>query len=407
MAHYSAGHIRKRRKSKNSDRWEWQAFLVVTQDGDRPKRQITRMTGIACTRPRRGEHPETGKGARQALEFVRAWRDELVTADAAPKAQVVDESVGEFVERYIKSLEVEPATIQGYGYLVPRIKQLDMPIAELTPQDVEQWKSDLEAAGVGETTRVKTVNLLRYACNWGVETGTLEQHPMRGVKSPKRPHHEPNPLDPSKLPKLQERLADLLQNSPEFADMCNLALNTGMRRGELCALRWTDVDDYEDGTFDGYIHVNRAVSTKQGGTYIKPYPKGGRGSRRKVPINNSIRQILNRRRVHMLKYDNDLSKCFVFGYSLSGTSYPSPGYVSKQWGMFAKMNNFRGVEGPLRFQDLRDTFATVALVNGIPVGTVASILGHANPTTTWNYYHHWIPDKNKDAMDDIDSWLNT
>ena len=108
----------------------------------------------------------------------------------------------------------------------------------------------------------------------------------------------------------------------------------------------------------------------------------------------------------MLKYGNDLSKCYVFGYSLSGTSYPAPGTITKQWGIFAKMNNFQGVEGLLRFQDLRDTFATTALVNGIPVGTVASIIGHANPNTTYTYYHHWIPDKNAEAMDDIEKWLN-
>ena len=49
--------------------------------------------------------------------------------------------------------------------------------------------------------------------------------------------HEPNPLDPSELPRLVKLLDGLKENKPKFANMALLAMNTGMCRGELCALK--------------------------------------------------------------------------------------------------------------------------------------------------------------------------
>ena len=71
------------------------------------------------------------------------------------------------------------------------------------------------------------------------------------------------------------------------------------------------------------------------------------------------------------------------------------------------MNGLVGVEGkPLRFHDLRDTFATSALVNEVPVVTVASILGHKDANTTFRHYSHFIPSKNKEAMGFMGKLLN-
>lgn len=405
MKTFSTGSIRKHRKY-NGD-WEWQGFISTTENGKR--KQLTKMTGIECTPPKaseKGKHGQpTGKGSKQALDIVMAWRDELVAAEATKVPGATEETVSDFVARYVKTLNIEPGTAQTYKYLLVHIGMLDMPIANLDAQRVEQWKLDMTEANIGDHMRNKTFNLLKYACNWGVATEAIAKNPCACVKAPPRPKREPNPLDPSELPRLVKLLDNLKENKPEFANMVLFALNTGMRRGELCALKWSDIDGYRDGSFIGCIHINRVIATKDGGTYIKDHPKNG--NRRKVDINDSMRSILQARRNTLLKVSSDLKDCYVFAYQASPNCYPAPAYITKLWGMFASMNGIKGVEGKLmHFHDLRDTFATAALVNEIPVVTVAAILGHENANTTHKHYSHFIPSKNKEAMDFMSGLLN-
>lgn len=399
----STGSLRKVRKYDGT--WEWQACVNVIEDGRR--RQLRKMTGIACSPQTEAEKGSgrrvqaTGKGARAATAFLAEWRQELVAQYATQEdSEQSQMSVLEYMDRYWSSLTIEPVTVDGYRKLRKHLdhEKLRMPIGEVTPTTVQAWIAAKREDGVGDNTIKKAFDQLRYACRWGVRMGELANDPTAPVKPPKKASRDPNPLDVDNIATLHELLDNLREAGGTHAivaDAAELALNTGMRMGELCGLRWEDIDAT-------HIHVNRVVTTPSGGAKLKDYPKNK--ERRDVPLNASIRAILDQRREEQREFEgNDLAGCYVLARPHDAESFMSPGYLSHQWSTFIASTKVRGVQGILpHFHDLRHTFATQALINHVDVVTVASILGHRNTSTTLKYYARWMPNANQQAMDKMD-----
>lgn len=419
MTTYSDGTIRKRNVHGS---WQWQGLITVYGD-DGTKRQRTKLLGIVCdplTKEERGSgrriQPK-GKGARQALTALKEWHDELVTQDnekqAAKRLTVAQtattKTVPEYVQYYWDSRDIEPGTRQHYSYLLKHINCpiMQIPITDLTPTIVQEWKKWMaDKEELGASMQNKCFNQLKYACKWGVEMQQLKTNPCSPVKAPRRSHHEPNPLDKKQLDKLKDQLKNLRTAKPTLSDIATLALMTGMRQGELCALRWDDIDGSDDGSLIGHIHVNNAIARKDKGSYLKPYPKNR--ERRDIPITKGIRGLLTTMRDEWLGYVTDLHGVFLFAYHTSPETFPSPQYIGKQWNMFASMSGIVGVEGNKpRFHDLRDTFATLALTSGqVDVATLAGILGHRDTATTLRHYARWVPSANAEAMDRMDDIMS-
>lgn len=396
MTTYSRGFLHKRRKSANSDIYIWQAVIIVTED-DGSHRQMSKRTDIECTPPKpeeRGKRQKPiGKGAKRALDFLNEWRDELIAAAAASPSfhpASVDLNVAEYVDRYFDTLSVEPGTLEGYRAYLPRISRLNMPIAELTPTHVQHWIDQLKAEGTGSSILRKTYDQLRYACRWGVTMRELPTNPCDGVKPPKRTETMPNPLAIEDVPGLVDKLNAIRPFEPVLADAALLSLNTGMRRGEVAGLRFRDI-------YDDSIHINHVVAKKSGGSYLKNYPKNR--ERRVVPLNDTLREIVERRKQAAGIEGDALGDCFVFASPESPLQFPSLDVLSRKFTAFSKAHVLLGVEDELlTFHDLRDTFATIALTSGIDLVTVAAILGHKDTTTTLRHYAHFLPSKNIDAM---------
>ena len=116
------------------------------------------------------------------------------------------------------------------------------------------------------------------------------------------------------------------------------------------------------------------MTTPSGGAKLKDYPKNK--ERRDVPLNASIRAILDRRREEQREFEgNDLAGCYVLARLHDAEAFMSPGYLSHQWSTFIASTKVRGVQGILpHFHDLRHTFATQALINHVDVVTVARVV---------------------------------
>ena len=403
MAEYSQPHVRKRRTSKNSDTWVWQATVNVT-DADGKSRQLTKNTPYECAPPRPGEKPSrgrrvepTGKNAKLAVDFARQWRDGLVAGDAAASADPVGISVVDYVKRYYGTLDVEPGTLDGYRGFLPRIALLDMPIDKLTSTDVQRWVDVLREEGTGTSVLRKTFDQLKYACRYGVRMRELAYNPCDAVKAPRRSETMPNPLDPENVPDLICKLETMRPFDPVTADAALWSLNTGMRRGEVCGLRFRDIDDA--------IHVNNVVAKASNKNYLKNYPKNR--ERRVVPLNDTLRSIVERRKAVFGACNADLDDCFFFADPRQPTTFLCIDVLTRRFTSFSKCHGFVGVEGDLlTFHDLRDTFATTALINGVDVVTVAAILGHKSIQTTLKHYAHFLPSKNVATMQMMDGLLN-
>ena len=179
----------------------------------------------------------------------------------------------------------------------------------------------------------------------------------------------------------------------ESSKAIELALTTGMRRGEVCALRWSDLND------DGTITVSHALGDGKGGFYLKE-PKT-ESSKRTIPLTKGIYNLLCTMRSATSAEAASLGVPFGDPYIL-GTQEPesrpyNPTALGKDFGAFCRMNGFQ-----CTFHDLRHTFATMMIANGCDVRTVASYLGHASVSMTLNIYADVDPDAKMAALDKVE-----
>ena len=170
-----------------------------------------------------------------------------------------------------------------------------------------------------------------------------------------------------------------------------LAAMSGLRRGELLALRWSKSIDFERRR----IVVSESLEeTKIFGLRFKA-PKSGKV--RVVPLADVVIPILNlhrgrqdaeRRRLGPRYHDSDLVFC-----NPDGTAWP-PDTFTKQ---FAQVTRLVGMKG-FRFHDLRHAFATLTLKNGTSVNEVSALLGHSSPVITLSTYAHVIEGVAREAV---------
>lgn len=339
-------------------------------------------------------------GKREAEKELQAWREEM-EAEAAAKEfrQNPEETLAAYIRRYIdsRSTKIEPATITTYNGLLRR--QIEpyigsVPLDELQPDIVQEWVNKLSEKYSAETVR-KAYVLLKSAMTQAVERDRLVKNPTRTVQIPKKKRNKPNALTERGRAQL---IAFLGIAEPTPANLgIKLALYLGMREGEVCALRWRDVHEEEH-----YLEVNNALGYR-GSTYYEKDPKTD-GSARTIYYPENVAEALRSQRAAMAKaclaagapFSGDL---FVIGGIRKG-EFMHPHQLYRKWRAVADALELVGTESkPVTFHDLRHTFATAAINNGIDVKTVSSILGHANAAMTLNVYASADPDAKRRAAE--------
>lgn len=173
-----------------------------------------------------------------------------------------------------------------------------------------------------------------------------------------------------------------------------VALYTGMRLGEICGLRWRSVDLERME-----LSVCEALGHYGTGWYVKE-PKTG-GSVRTIAIPPALAESLKARRAAMM------AACMGAGVPFSESlfvlggidgAWINPQRVSHKWRDLASALEIEGTQGKRpTFHDLRHTYATLAIANGVDVKTVSSALGHSNAAMTLNTYASADPDAKRRA----------
>lgn len=298
---------------------------------------------------------QTVRTKSDALKALNRWKSEL---EEPSSVMLMD-----WCQRYLDSIAptLEPSTVSGYRQSMKHIRDLgNIRLSELTPETAQRWESSMLSDGLSSSTVGKAHRLLKQCLRNAVENDLIQRNPMDRVRPPKRRDPNPNALDREGRSKLLS-LLESMQDCP-LRRAVYLALFTGMRRGEICALRWEDLTDE--------VHVRQSVGIGESGAYLKA-PKSYAG-RRSIPIPERLRKALGGPDGHV--------------YVLGTDTFYNPTVLGKQWASFAGSFGIRGTNGPCTFHDLRHTYATAAIANGADVRSVASILGHSNPALTLTVY---------------------
>jgi len=221
-------------------------------------------------------------------------------------------------------------------------------LRNLTPFDIERFRASRIKKGNSKSTVNRYVQLVGKMLSLAKEEGYLEQNPARKVKSfSEKDTQKERILTEAEEEKLMENC------SPNLKPIIVTALNTGMRRAEILGLTWSQID------FE--VRSIRIEKTKSGRI-------------RHIPINDGLfKQFLK------LKSDNGQSP-FVF----LNPETKRPFLDMKT--PFKRACKISGIEG-MRFHDLRHTFATRLVANGIDVETVRDLLGHHSILVTQRYVH--------------------
>ena len=395
MRKYSQGTVQKYRG-------EWRAVLSYQEDG--MQHRLTRGTGVRCF-PSKTDN----RGKQSAERVLKEWRDEIVMKEASRSETIEsDDPFAEFCKRYANSRLhiVKDSTYLGYMAEVKRVVGSELgttPICRIVPEDILRHESKLAENGLSPTSIVHHHAFIAAVFKAAAASRKIQYNPMATMRSPKRRSKPINSLSAEE----RSRVFGLLKPRfpDEFSVAVTIALMTGMRRSEICALRWTDID-----ITGRCIHVNYNLTKTVGGGYGLSSPKdpGGGDSKRTIPIGENLTEVLYKRKAAMehmresfgVKWRPDL---FVVGNALTGKPY-SPDLISRDWKSFARSNGIYGTQATYPvFHDLRHTFATLAIKEkAIDIKALSEILGHKDAAMTLNVYADGLEDAKRSGMDKLD-----
>lgn len=294
-------------------------------------------------------------------------------------------TLGEYLDKWSKHIEVSDRTKEDYegqikNHIKPTLGQVNF--NEVRPDDIRDLYTKLRKQGLSESTIRHTHIVLHSAFGQAVRDGDLFQNPVDAVKAPVADPPEKVVLSSDEAAMVLSHALTIgrprKRNRREwlctFYELFSLALATGMRRGELLALRWQEVDLSGDM---GFIKVDRTINkvkTEGGPRKIKTKPPKSKRSRRTIPIDEETAQALRDLRD---RNPHDLVFCHDDG------SHLDPSTVTHK---FSDIAEKAGV--PLAtFHSQRHTYVTTGIEQGVDPFTMQELAGHEHISTTQIYVH--------------------
>jgi integrase len=331
--------------------------------------------------------PKRERGSRFGLTKVQAEAELRRRIDEArlspPAAERV--TVGEAGKRYLTHLETlgrRRSTLSDYEsalrvHLVPFFS--DRALDAIDPLLVEQFIAAKLAEGKAPKSVVNWLGLLGSIFRFGERRGWTRANPVAAVERPRRTEGDPEIrfLDHEELEALIRAVPKDQLGGMERV-LYRAAAMTGMRRGELLALRWMDVSWSQR-----VIRVRRSFTRGQFGA-----PKSRR-STRTVPLGDVLAQDLERHfQSSGFTEDTDL----VFPHTSIGGPY-DPAKLRRRFHAAARRAGLR----PVRFHDLRHTFGTHMASVGAPLRAIQEWMGHSDFRTTL-IYADYAPDSTQGGL---------
>lgn len=384
-AAYGSGSVRKEKQASGKVVWIGQVYVAG--------KQRQRTLG-----PASGPDVMSTRQARRALEAVRA---ELEAAEAQCATKDKNGTLKAVAEEHYRHLqgEIRDSTLTDYrGYLDRHLIPFfdDVPLDSIRVRDVEDFvryqrneakqhrlnRDGSPKVGLAGSTIVNHVNYLHSIFEFALRREIVTTNPVSPAKKPKvrRQDQDFSYLSLEQVDAVIGAVADDYLGSTDRALLLTAA-HTGLRQGELIALRWDDV------LWDlAAVRVRASISRGSAGE-----PKS-ETSRREVPMTKRVADALRGHRA-VSHYSTD--RDFVFPHPLTGNPF-DPNKIRERFysamvsAGFSHMIGQGG--GGIVFHSLRHTFGTQMASAGAPLVAIKEWMGHADIQTTM-IYAKWSKDR--------------
>jgi len=337
-----------------------------------------------------------GKTKKAALELLKKAQLEQLqgTLVTSSPHQTVAQFFTQWIEKRKPSLRIRSyERYEGFIRLqiIPHIGRIQL--QKLTPMHLQSLYSEL----LGEGKKASTVNTLHWmmhrALSDAVRWELIAKNVCKAVEPPRRAHYEFTALSVEQAGKL---LAAAKGHSLEA--LWVVALTTGMRRGEILALKWIDIDFAQ-----GSLQVHRAFTRAKGQRYIESEPKTEK-SRRSILLAPPVVEILRQHRARQLNAKQQAGEAWQERDLVFCTAVGTPLNPNKVLERFKTLLKKAGLPH-IRFHDLRHSTATILLKMQTHPKIVQELLGHSRIAETLDIYSHVLPTIQGDAMNKLNDNL--
>ena len=305
-------------------------------------------------------------------------------------------TLGEWLEQWLESIAgtIRPNTMTRYqGTAARHIKPYlgDKSVAQIKGKDIQKLYETLAQHGnrnTGKGLSSGTIrgihSMLHEALGAAQQTGVIPRNPTEEIEAPKFSYKPKKVLTDEQL----EKFMEIIQKDAVWYDFFYTELTTGLRRGEICGLQWTDFDEA-----DGTLKIRRTIHEERGGK-LTPWDTKTAAGTRTIILPPSTAELLRERK------KSALTK-WIFPNPLKPEQPIRPSSAYERMKALLKQAGLPDI----RFHDLRHTFATHALASGVDVKTLSGILGHTRSAFTLDTYTHTTGDMQRRAAEIVETFL--
>jgi integrase len=349
-----------------------------------------------------GRDPVTGR-TRYVSRSVRGTKREAEAALAALVVEVAkgvgghsgtDAKIADLVEQWLdlrrESLSI--TTYEGYAgkarhRLIPGLGHIA--VRRLTVRDIDTFYKTLARTEHLSASTIRQIHqILTSALDQAVRWQWRTDNPAKWATLPPIRQAEMRPASP------EDVLAAIAAADPELSTFVRVSATVGGRRGEVSALRWSDID-----LDAGDLVIVRALVESADGTVHEKDTKTHQA--RRIALDAGTVDVLRawraavdtRAAIAEVTVGPD---AFVFSNEVDGSTPWRPMHWTSAW---RRLREKAGIDARVRLHDLRHFAATRLLDAGVPVKTVSGRLGHARAATTLNVYAHFVPAGDRQAAD--------
>jgi len=375
------GTIYQCKSGKHKGRWIGQLVIGTNPDTGKPKRKSF-----------------YGKTRAEVKEKMREYQEEMAQGlDIMGQEQTFGEWILFWMDNY-KKIELRLSTWENYmrsikNHIYPALGHI--PLRDLKTDDIQNLYNRMIKEGRAPATVRRNHQIINSCLKQAVQNRLLAWNPTEAAKLPKLTDTQVRAMT---IDEMEKFLSVLQQDRWGAAFLC--LLGTGLRMGELLALRWEDID------FDNkLLYVRQAlVRTKEKGLYFDE-PKTEK-SKRVVPLPDEVVAALKNHRIQQLQLRLAVGQEYKNPDLVFATSVGTPIYPRNFTRKFYELRKKAGIPDDINLHALRHTYATRLLEQGENLKTVQELLGHTDISTTANTYSHVSVEVKQKAAAKMDKLLS-